>query len=179
MSFSRLKRITTWVYRFFGNCHRPKADPPTSLYLSSEELSASEVYWMSLAQHEVLASEIETLRSGQSLKKTSCLFSLHPFVDSSGLFCVGDRGQNLPMSFSVKHPVILPGKHAVTSLLITSEHLRLMHAGPTLLAASLSRRYHITSCCKIVRSAVHNCITCRHSTNNQDLNFRDKFLLNA
>ena len=68
------------------------------------------------------------------------------------------------MSFSVRHPVILPGKHPITSLLITSEHHRLMHAGPTLLTASLSRRYHIPSYRKIVRSITHNCVICRRST---------------
>ena len=68
------------------------------------------------------------------------------------------------MSFSVKYPVILPGKHPLTSLIIVSEHNRLMHAGPTLLTASLSCRYHITSCRKIVRSVTHKCVICRRST---------------
>ena len=68
------------------------------------------------------------------------------------------------MSYSVIHPVILPGKHPITSLLISSEHRRLMHAGPTLLAASLNRRYYITGCRKIVRSITRGCITCRRTT---------------
>ena len=67
------------------------------------------------------------------------------------------------MSFSLIHPVILPGKHPITSLLISSEHRRLMHAGPTLLAA-LNRRYYITSCRNIVRSITHGCVTYQRSS---------------
>ena len=92
------------------------------------------------------------------------LLSLHPFIDQSGLLRVGGRGQNAKMSLSVKHSVILPGKHPLTSLIITSEHNRLMHAGPTLLTALLSRRYHITSCRKIVCSISHKCVICRRCT---------------
>ena len=163
-SFSHLKRVTAWILRFIENCRKNKTDRPNSLYLSSMELTASEIYWMSLTQRQAFLIEIESLKKGESLPKSSRLFSLHPFVDPVGLLRVGGRGQNSQMPFSVIHPVILPGKHPITSLLISSEHRRLMHAGPTLLAASLSRRYHITSCRKIVRSVTHNCVTCRRST---------------
>ena len=163
-SYSHLKRVTAWALRFIDNCRKPATDRSTSLYLSSTELAASETYWISITQREAFAVEIESLTKGQPLTKSSRLFSLHPVVDPSGLLRVGGRGQNSQMSFLVRHPVIRPGKHPITSLLITSEHYRLMHAGPTLLTASLSRRYHIPSCRKIVRSITHNCVICRRST---------------
>ena len=43
-------------------------------------------------------------------------------------------------------------------LIIRTEHLRLLHAGPTLLSASLSQRYHRTN---VIRSIIRECITCR------------------
>lgn len=39
-----------------------------------------------------------------------------------------------------------------------------MHAGPTLLVASLNHRYYITNCRKIVRSITRSCITCQRCT---------------
>ena len=51
-------------------------------------------------------------------------------------------------------------KQPLTHLIVHSEHLRLLHAGPTLLTASLSRRYHILGCKKVVRSITRGCITC-------------------
>ena len=162
-SFTRLKRVTAWINRFINNC-RKSQDRHTRLYLSTPELVTSEKYWISLTQHQVFITEIEALKSHEVLSKSSRLFSLHPFLDSNGLLRVGGRGRNAQMSYSLIHPVILPGKHPITSLLISSEHRRLMHAGPTLLTASLSRRYYITGCRKIVHSITRGCITCRRST---------------
>lgn len=68
------------------------------------------------------------------------------------------------MLYSLIHPVILSGKHRITSLLISSEHRRLLHAGPTLLTASLNRRYYITSGRKIIHSITRSCIICQRST---------------
>ena len=149
--------------RFIDNCCKPKTDHFASLYLSSTELAASESYWILLIQCETFNIEIESLTESRPLTKSSRLFSLHPFIDQSGLLRLGGRGQNAQMSFSVKHPIILPGKDPLTSVIITSEHDRLMHAGPTILTALLSR-YHIMSCRKIVRSITHKCAICRHST---------------
>lgn len=34
--------------------------------------------------------------------------------------------------YSQMHPIILHGKHPLTKLIVGSEHLRLLHTGPTL-----------------------------------------------
>ena len=62
------------------------------------------------------------------------------------------------------HPALLHGKHPLTHLIIRDEHLRLLHAGPTLLTASLSRRYHIVGGRKTIRSIARKCFTCRRYT---------------
>ena len=89
--------------------------------------------------------------------------SLHPFLDSSGLRRVGGRGSKRSDAVFT-HPSSDTGKHQITSLLISSEHRRLMHAGPTLLTASLNRHYYITGCQKIVRSITCGCVICLRST---------------
>ena len=108
-----------------------KQDRIESIYLSTTELIEAETYWFLLTQQQTFPEEVDALIRGDSLPNSSCLFSLHPFVDSSGLLRVGGWGRNTEMSYSVIHPVILPRKHPITSLLISSEHRRLMHAGPT------------------------------------------------
>ena len=52
----------------------------------------------------------------------------------------------------------------MTKLVIRSEHLRMLHAGPTLLATSLNRRFHIVYLHKTVRSITRQCITCHHQS---------------
>ena len=46
-------------------------------------------------------------------------------------------------------------------MIIQSEHLRLLHGGPTLVAASLCTLCHIIGSRKTIRSLVRGCFTCR------------------
>ena len=61
-----------------------------------------------------------------------------------------------------RHPVILPGSHTVTKLIIRREHLRILHVGPTHVTSMLSRRFHIMGAQKIICSIIRACVTCRH-----------------
>ena len=45
--------------------------------------------------------------------------------------------------------------------IIHTEHLCLLHAGPTLLSASLSQRYHIVGGHSRIRSITRECVVCR------------------
>jgi hypothetical protein len=65
------------------------------------------------------------------------------------------------VSYEVRHPLILHGKHSLTSLIVHTEHIHLLHAGPTLLSASLATRHHIVKGRTIIRSTYRQCITCR------------------
>ena len=85
-------------------------------------------------------------------------------IQEAGVLRVCGRIQNAQFCYSVRHPAVLHGKHQVTKLIIYSEHLRLLHAGPTLVAASLSRRYHIIGSRKAVYSVTCGCITCRRTS---------------
>ena len=56
------------------------------------------------------------------------------------------------------------GVHPLTRLIIRGEHVRLMHAGPTLLMSSMSRQFHVIGLRKTVRTITRQCIMCtRHS----------------
>ena len=110
-------------------------------------------------QGDHFSIEIASLKGDSVVPGSSPLFVLHPFMDSSGLVRVGGRVQNARISYDTKHPVILHGRHPITKLIVSSEH-----AGPTLVMASLCRRYHIIGCRNAVRSITRKCITCRKTT---------------
>ena len=110
------------------------------------------------AQGDHFLEEIELLKKGKALPRSSCLLHLHPLLDSHSPFCVGSREQTTKIASSSQHPVIVHGKHPVAKLLITSEHLRLLHAGPQLLTSMLSQRFHIIGHRKAIRSIVRGCI---------------------
>ena len=157
-SFSHLKRVTAWIMRFIKNC-RTKASSES--HLSVLELQKAEVYWLMLAQRQHFMKEITYIKKGRQLHKSSPLIPLHPFLDAEDLIRVGGREQNSNRAYSTQHPIILHSRHPITRLIIRSEHLRLLHAGPTLLSCSLNRRFHIIGGRKIIRSVTRACVTCR------------------
>ena len=156
-SFYTLKRVTAWIMRFVGNC-RTSSDKLFSTCLTVIELSRAEEYWIKFAQADHFAEDIENLKH---VSKSSCLIPVHPFLDSEDVLRVGGREHYSQRAFIQQHPAILHGSHHVTKLIIRSEHLRLLHAGPTLLFGSLSRRFHIVCGRKTIRTITRSCVTCR------------------
>ena len=161
--FTRYKYVTAWVLRFINNCRVRNKSSRILLSLSAQELASAENYWVRLSQEEHFAEEIQSLKADRALPISSCLLNLRPIMDPSGLLRVGGRLENAKLHYSARHPAILHGKHKVTKLIIHSEHLRLLHAGPTLVTASLSRRYHVIGSRKAVHSITHSCIVCRRA----------------
>ena len=101
------------------------------------------------------------LKEDRQLHKSSPLIPLHPYLDVDDLIRVGGREQNSNRAYSTQHPVILHGSHAIIRLIIQSEHLWFLHAGPTLLSYSLNHRFHILGGYKVIRSVTRACVTCR------------------
>ena len=161
-SFDHLKRVTAWVFRFIDICrHHHEVESP---HLTTDELVKAEGYWIRLSQEDHFSSDIQSLNKNSSTRESSPLFVLHPYLDSGGLVRVGGRVHNAKFSYDSRHPIVLHGKHPITKLIISSEHVRLLHAGPTLVMASLCSRYHIVGCRMAVRSITRKCITCRRTT---------------
>ena len=161
-SFTKLKRVTAWLLRFVHNCRARKDNAkPEIFFLAVREITAAECYWLSISQSVYFPAELKALKSHSAIPDTSCLMPLRPFLDSLGLIRVGGREQHSKALVSSQHPIIIHGKHPVAHLLIRSEHLRLIHAGPQLIASSLSRRFHIIGHRRIIRSITRGCVTCR------------------
>ena len=69
-----------------------------------------------------------------------------------------ERGK---LSYAKRHPVLLPRDHKLVELLIAYEHVRLLHAGPTAVAASLARQFCIVRGRRTIRGKIRNCVTCK------------------
>ena len=162
-TFTRLQRVTAWILCFVHNCRtdRESATHRGTPTLTVVELAAAERYWMALSQHAHFSAELAALQTKQHLPKSGCLMSPNPFLDSEGLLRVGGRESHSNLSFSRQHPIILHGKHPLTELI---EHLRMLHAGPTLLSCSLNRRFHIVYLRKAVRAITRQCGICHRQT---------------
>ena len=119
----------------------------TSTYRSPsvDEMRKAEQAILKSLQEEVFPEEIKILKSLEvqnddasrefakrrnlSMKKTSSLYRLDPFLDKDGILRVGDRIRNALVSYEIKHPVILPSKGHITALLVRYHHERISHQG--------------------------------------------------
>ena len=101
------------------------------------------------------------LMSGKNLKTTSTILSLHPTIGSGGLLTVGRRLANSSLSPSQRHPIILHGKDLLTKLIVSSKHLSMLHAGPTLLMSALGVTLHITGARRLVQTICRSCFPCK------------------
>jgi hypothetical protein len=160
--FSRLLRVTAWIYRFVHSCCKgsPNSNP---LHLSVSEISVAEKYWVRLAQRDAFPEELSLLQAntGMKLRRHSHLKLLNPYLDPDGIIRVGGRISRANLSYDRTHPIVLHGKHSITHMIITAEHHRMLHPGPSLLSASISLKFHIINLHRVVRKVTHECVTCK------------------
>ena len=156
-SFVKLTRVTAWVFRFFSAC---KKSLQTSLNgpLTTQEVVKAEGYWLSVAQRDSFSEDVKHLKRSNVVATKSKLKTLHPFLDSEGILRVSGRLQKSKLAYSAMYPAILAGNHPLTRIIILSEHLRLLHAGPTLLSSVLSCKYHVIRARSSIRYVTRNCV---------------------
>ena len=169
-TFTRMKYVTAWILRFVKNCrvikgNQQAVETHATLLLSASESTAAENYWYKHAQWVDFSTELSLLSSSKHLPSKSYLRSLHPILDPNSVLRVGGRQSQSNWSYTQTHPIILHGKNPLTKLIIWTEHLQLLHAGPNLLLCSLVRRFHIIGMRKAIRSVTRKCIiTCRRQS---------------
>ena len=112
------------------------------------------------AQHDCFKKEIDCLVKNTPLPGSSKLKALFPFIDADGTLRVGGRLHNSSQPYDVRYPVIIPKEHRYTKLLLSEVNLRNLHAGPTLMIATLNQRYWIVGCRTVLRGFVASCTRC-------------------
>ena len=170
-NYRRVRRITAWMRRFVTNCRaRVKGEEPAKGNLSSKDLVAAEDVWIAAVQQTTYSDEIASLKKGKEIAKGR-LLQLHPFLDIEGLLRVGGIIQQAMEPYDRRHPFIIPSKHRFTKMLIEHEHARLLHAGPTIVTASLVRRFAIVGARQAVRDVTRRCVICRRGARNRAHNY--------
>ncbi|XP_003382158.1 putative integrase core domain protein [Trichinella spiralis] len=158
----RLFRITAYCQRFVRNCRLP-AEARQSGALTVAELRMAEGTWVRMAQSEAFSSELQARSRKGRVVATSRLSRLDPFVDEEGFLRVGGRLENAELPSHMKHPVILPGDHALTMGLIKRCHARQLHAGTTHTLAILRQQYWVLKGRTQVKKVIRHCFACRRA----------------
>lgn len=146
--------------------------------LTVQELKDAEMAILQFTQSQIFSNEFNVLKrinSGEGgdkrgrakqkkteLKKSSSLWRLDPFV-YEGVIHVGGRLNRADLSEETKHPIILPRKNHVTTLIIRETHEHLGHAGRGHTLARLREKYWILHANAAVRHQIANCVNCRRN----------------
>ena len=69
------------------------------------------------------------------------LKNLRPCVENDMLLRVDGRLENAELPTDTKHPLILPGRHPLTRLIILFEHVNCGHAGPSYTLMKTCQRF--------------------------------------
>lgn len=76
------------------------------------------------------------------------------------LIRVRGRVQNYFLSEFEKHPIIIPGEHHVTNLLVHQAHRFTLHGGPLLVQSFIYRQFCILRGRNLIQSIVRQCVKC-------------------
>ena len=143
-----------------NKCHRSwhlcKEHKSVASILKSEQVIIRTV------QSEFFSKDINDLRSGHPLHKSSSILALNPFLDKNGLLRVGGRLRNSQMLNHEKHPVIIPRKNHIASLLVKYFHEKVKHQGRQITEGSiLSGGYWIIGAKRLISTYIQKCVKCR------------------
>ncbi|XP_072384621.1 uncharacterized protein [Diabrotica undecimpunctata] len=155
-SFTKLIKSMAYIRRFVYNArHKDRL----SDHLSPKELQDSRLFLIRQVQTIFFKSEILSLTQGRLLLNKQ-IASLNPFLDRSTLLRVGGRLKYSDVPFDQRHPLLLPARNQFTTLLLTSEHQRLGHAGSQTTLNNVRLRYWPLDGLRCVKRIIHSCNTC-------------------
>ena len=147
-----LKRAVVMLLRF-KSLLRKKATTQLKNSITVDELQKAEV---------VILGHVQTTLFGSAVTRSNPAAKLKPFVDDvTGLILVGGRLTNAPIPFEAKHPIILPGSHHITRLIVKYYHTRLGHAGQERVLAEIRQRFWILKGHAAVGHILKACLKCR------------------
>ena len=149
-SLNKLLRSTCWVLRFIDSL-KSKGGPRENndRHLRSEEISKAERLWIEEVQKE--------MRSEANYKQISQQFGV--YEDKNLLRCKG-RIEYANIEYEAKHPILLPGEHYFTELIILNCHERVHHNGLAATLSELRSRFWVTKGRQRVKGVIRKCRNC-------------------
>ncbi|XP_011875960.1 PREDICTED: uncharacterized protein LOC105566505, partial [Vollenhovia emeryi] len=173
LKFTKLLRVVSYIYRFYNQLkRRTKISKDTPSHLTNErhqsilpiELEYAEQVLVKMVQNSNFSTELELLSSQRNLPRHSPVLSLNPFIDQAGILRVGGRLKLSQLPYNAKYPMLLPGRHPLSALIIKHEHERHLHAGPQATLSVIRQRYWLVSARDAVRRITRKCVICFRSS---------------
>ena len=115
-TLTKALRVVAWVLRFIHNVrkHGKCSDQKRKGDLSIAEMQSAQKCLIKNIQSCEFHTEMKAMEKGVLLPKTSSLTKLSPFLAEDGLLRVQGRLQFSSLSYSEKHPIIIPKGHSLS-----------------------------------------------------------------
>lgn len=159
-SFIKLLRITSICRRFIRCLRRESQSTLTKYPITPMEIEKSRNFWVRIVQQAWFSNEIRIISNREHLPKSNPLIRLTPFIDHEGLLRVGGRLHNAQIESDTKHPLILPRRSSLSTLIIDDAHKRTLHGGTQVTLGFIRSSYWIIGGRAPVRSYILRCGRC-------------------
>ncbi|KAK3748971.1 hypothetical protein QZH41_006839 [Actinostola sp. cb2023] len=160
------------------NAKKGKREDNNYVPANTSDILCAEREMMRLVQNEAFQDEVRILSSNnahrepedrkatkdhkKSMRQSSSLYRLDPFLDKEGLLRVGGRLRHASLPYEAKHPVIVPRKGHVTSMIIRHFHERTAHQGRGITHNEIkSSGFWIIGGSSTIAHHISKCVTCR------------------
>lgn len=107
---------------------------------SLEPFKITNQIFLIVKEKEFAIDRIKLAKNGTVTTNCSILL-LIPFLDSDGVIRVDGRLTYAKLPYSQNHPILLPAKHELTTLIIEHYHKRQLHPGLQRSIAEVRCRY--------------------------------------
>ena len=147
-----------FILRFIHNSRNtPKRVGPITTQELDEALRKFVVY----TQQVGFEKEYHALSKGHAMSMSSALLKLSPFLDDVGVLRVGGRLTNSVLPFSSKHPILLPARSALTTLIVRYFHRATVHAKAETLLHYIRAKFWIVKARRAIQAITSRCVTCQ------------------
>ena len=107
-----------------------------------------------------LCSKTNAVKEMHLLNELKALCKLRPCVGPNLILRVEGRLDNAALPVDTKHPIILPGRHALTRLIVLNEHANASHVGPSYTLMLTRQRFWIIHGISSVKRYSTDCGKC-------------------
>lgn len=151
----KLFRVTGYVLRFISRLKEKVKSTGESQKSGDESLTVKE-----LEDAEVMCLQEAQKPLVSSNKFDQQRISLGLFTDDKGVYRCKGRLENAELPCQVKHPILLPPRSHLTSLIIREYHSRVMHHDVKDSLTETRCRYWITKGRQVVKAELRNRAEC-------------------
>ncbi|XP_023805499.1 uncharacterized protein LOC110017230 [Oryzias latipes] len=130
--------------------------------ITCELLEKAENVIIKNIQQETYPDEIRCFAAKQNLAKKSPLIKLNPIIGKDGLLRVGGRVSHSGLEAKETRPIILPGTHHITTLLVQHHHERVNHQGRHFTEGAVRESgLWIVGAKRCIGKVINKCVSCK------------------